>query len=143
MAAITTAASPIGKAYTVSARSSATTVTDWLLVPDWARFCVVFLQPTTIGTSITPSFLAVDPVSLDDGNIINIAEHAALAAITATVSYIYQIGPSITGIADDVTESATADSYISLNAVLPPILGLRQVNSGTNVYNLTALFRRA
>jgi hypothetical protein len=141
MAAITTASSPVGGVYRVSARSSATTVTDWILVPQWARYAFVFLQPTTIGTSITMSFLAVDPVSLDDDNVINVGEHGALTAITGTASWAFQIGPGATGIADDSTISATADSYASLNAILPPILGVRQVNSGTNVYNLSVVFR--
>lgn len=127
----------------MAARSSATTVTDWLLVPQWARFATVFLQPTTVGTSITMSFLAVDPVALDDTYVINIAEHSAFTAITGTASWMWQIGPNVTGIADDVTVAAAADSYASLNALLPPILGVRQVNSGTNVYNLTVHFRGA
>ena len=141
MTAITTASSPVPGTYTVSARSSATTVTDWLLVPAWARYALVFLQPTTIGTSITMSFLGTDPVALDDDYVINLGEHGALTAITATVSYMFQLGPGVTGIADDATISATVDSVASINAVLPPILGVRQVNSGTNVYNMTVIFK--
>jgi len=141
MAAITAAASPVGSMYSVAARSSATTVTDWLLVPQWAKFAFVFLQPTTIGTSITMSFLATDPIAMDDSYVINVAEHGAIAAITGTASWAFQIGPGVTGIADDSTVSATADSYVSLNAILPPVLGIRQVNSGTNVYDLAVVFR--
>ena len=141
MAAISTASSPVPGAFTAAGRSSATTVTDWLLVPQWARYALVFLQPTTIGTSIAMSFLAVDPVALDDDYIINLGEHAALTAITSTNTYVFQLGPGVTGIANDVTIAAAADSYASLNVILPPILGVRQVNTGTNVYNLTVAFK--
>ena len=141
MTAITTASSPVPGTYTVSARSSATTVTDWLLVPAWARYALVFLQPTTIGTSITMSFLGTDPVALDDDYVIHLGEHGALTAITGTTSYMFQLGPGVTGIADDAPIAAAADSVASINAVLPPILGVRQVNSGTNVYNMTVIFK--
>src|SRR3972149_626439 len=80
MTAIPTASSPVPGTYTVSARSSPTTVTDWLLVPAWARYALVFLQPTTIGTSITMSFLGTDPVALDDDCVINLGERGALTS---------------------------------------------------------------
>lgn len=140
MTAIATAVSPANN-FQVT-RTSAATVIDWLLVPHWARYAYIHLHPTTMTTNIIISFLAVDPVSLDDGNVIKIAEHAAITTITGTgQEYVFQIGPGITGIADDVASSATVDSYISLNAVLPPILGISQANTGSNVYNLTCIFR--
>ena len=141
MAAITTEASPIGNHYQLNGQASSGTLTKWLLVPSFARYAFVFLNPTTVGTSVTPSFLAIDPVALDDDYVILVAEHAALTAITAAGQYAYQIGPGVTGIANDVTQSATADSYVSLNAVLPPILGVRIVSSGSCVYNLAVHFR--
>jgi len=54
--------------------------------------------------------------------------------------FVAVIGPSVTGIADDVTNSATADSYVSLNTVLPPILGVKLLldrTSGNEVYTYT------
>ena len=56
------------------------------------------------------------------------------------------IGPGITGIADDVTNSASAESVVSLNAALPPIVGIELVldrTSGneTYTYTMTAVFR--
>lgn len=127
--------------YRVAARTSASTVTDWIFPPYTARYATIFLQPTAVTTSIAISLLAADPVSLDDSNIINIAEHAAFTAITGTQSFVFEIGPGLTGIANDVTNAAAADSYVQLNAVLPALLGIRQVNTGSSTYNLTVLFR--
>ena len=141
MAAITLSASPVGAGFRETVTSSATT-TRWLAVPQWAKYALVFLQPTTVTTSITPSFLVVDPVSQDDANSADFPEHAAFTAITATTgSYVFQFGPGVTGIADDIVNSATADSYASMNVVLPPILGIRTVCSGSCTYNLTVQFR--
>jgi len=140
MAAITTSASPIGKTFRETVTSSGTT-TRWLLVPGKAMYAFIVLQPTVIGTSITPSLLVVDPISLDDANIMNLAEHTAFTAITGTTTYTLQIGPGVSGIADDVVNAAAADSAISINTVLPPILGIRTVNSGSCTYNITVLFR--
>jgi hypothetical protein len=58
---------------------------------------------------------------------------------------IADIGPSMTGIANDVTNSATADSYVSLNALLPPLLGVRldldrTTGNETYTYTLTVTF---
>lgn len=121
--------------------TSAATVTRWLAVPKWAKYMIVFLQPTAVTTSITPSFLAADPVSMDDSNVLLLGESAAATAITGTASYVFQFGPGVTGIADDATNAAAADSYVSYNVVLPPILGVRMTNSGSTTYNLTVMFR--
>lgn len=124
--------------------------TDWVDVPKWANFCTVYLNFTaTAGTTpvITPSFLAADPIPRDDSYIINIGEHGALAGITAVNQYLYNIGPGITGIADDVTQSASADSVVTINAVLPALMGFRLVldradGNETYTYTLAAQFRK-
>ena len=141
MAAITLASSPVGATGLRETVTSSGTTTRWLQVPQWAKYAFVILQPTTIGTSITPSFLVVDPISQDDGNVMNLAEHAAFTAITGTTTYTFQLGPGCTGIADDVTNAGAADSAASLNTVLPPILGVRTVCSGSCTYNITVQFR--
>ena len=54
------------------------------------------------------------------------------------------IGPSITGIADDVTNSASAESVVNLNAVLPPIIGIELVldrTSANETYTYTYTIR--
>ena len=60
--------------------------------------------------------------------------------------YVFQLGPGVTGIADDSTISATADSYASFNVVLPPIIGIiltldRTTGNETYTYNLAAYFK--
>lgn len=141
MAAITTQPSPFGNFYSETTTSSATLV-RYLLVPAWAQYALVMFTPTTIGTSATLAFTAVDPVALDDSYVVRLAEHGNLTAITAAnTTLAVQIGPGVTGIADDVTNSASADSYVSLNAVLPAILGVSVANSGSNTYYLSVLFR--
>jgi hypothetical protein len=125
--------------------------TDWINVPEYAKYAFVFLNITaTAGT--TPltdiSFLAADPVSRDDAHVIKLAEHADLTDADGTAAqFIYQLGPGVTGIADDVTAAAAADSVVSLNVVLPPLLGIKIHNdrTGTNetyTYNLSVTFRK-
>jgi len=102
--------------------------TDWLLLPQWAQYAMVFLNLSAVaGTTpvLTPAFLMADPVSQDDAHTITVADHAGLTGITAAGQYLYQIGPGVTGIANDVSQTATADSAVSLNQVLPMLLGVR------------------
>ena len=140
MAAITTTAG--GRVFFPGARTSAATLTDWLPVPNFARYAYIHVHITSITTSLLMEFFAIDPVTLDDSFIVKVGEHAAFTAFTtSTADYVFQIGPGITGIADDVTVAAAADSYATINALLPPVLGVRQTNTGSNVYNLTVVFR--
>jgi len=124
--------------------------TDWLLTPPWANYVWIMLNVTaTAGTTptVTPAFLSADPVSMDDANVVRVAEHANFTANNGTAAqYIYQIGPGVTGIADDVTQSATVDSYVSLNAILPAVLGVtltldRTTGNETYTYALAVYFR--
>jgi hypothetical protein len=146
MAAITATAGNFRR----EASAQATTgQTDWINVPSWARYISIFFNLTAVAGNTpisTLSLKAADPVSRDDAHVINIAEHAALTGITAAGQYILQVGPGVTGIADDVTNSATADSVISLNAVLPQLLGVTVLNDRTTgdetyTYNLSVTFR--
>lgn len=143
MAAITTAASPIGSMFSATRTANAATVTDWLIVPAWAKSAFVFVNFTTVTTSTLLEFFTVDPVTMDDANIVKLAEHGALTALTGAASVVVQIGPGTTGIADDVTIAATGDSAAALNTVLPPILGIRQTNTGASTYTLACTFRKA
>jgi len=103
----------------------------------------------TAGTTptVTPLFSVPDPVSMDDTRVIKLAEHTGFTANDGTAAqYVYQLGPGITGIADDVTQAAGADSYVSLNVILPPILGVRitldrTTGNETYSYNLAVYFR--
>lgn len=143
MAAIAPVASPIGSMYSETTTSAATVV-RYLLVPRWAKYALVTFTPTAITTSATLAFTSVDPVALDDSYVIRLAEHANLTAITgANTTTCVQIGPGVTGIADDVTNAAAADSYVSLNTLLPAVLGVSVANSGSNTYYLSVMFRGA
>lgn len=142
MAAITTAASPIGSMFSATRTADATTRTDWLIVPGWAKTAFVFVNFTVVTTSTLLEFFSVDPVGMDDANIIKLAEHGALTALTGAATVTVQIGPGVSGIADDVTIAATGDSAAAINSVLPPILGVRQTNTGASTYTLAVTFRK-
>lgn len=132
----------------VSAQAS-TGQTDYLAVPRWARYGVFFFNLTAVaGTTpiFTPSIVVPVPITLDNSYQMNLAEHAGLTGLTAAALLVVQVGPGVTGIADDVTNSATANSYVSLNAALPPIIGLKVLNDRTTgdetyTYTVTAAFR--
>ena len=149
MAAITATAARIGHNTIRSASAQATVgQTDWVFVPKNAKYATVFLNVTaTAGSTpqLTPSFLAADPVALDDGSVVNIGEHAAFTAITGAAQYVFELGPGVTGIANDVTNAAAADSYVALNVVLPTLMGFKLLNdradgNETYTYNLSVRF---
>ncbi len=150
MAAIVATPARMGYNLVRSASAQATTgQVDWIAPPVYAKFCQVFLNWTATGGTtpiITVSFFAADPTAMVDTNVILLAEAAAFTGITAVNQYVYDIGPGVTGIANDVTSSATADSYITLNANLPTIMGLKLLlergdADETYTYNLSATFR--
>ena len=149
MAAITTTASPKNYFTRAGAAQADTGQTDWLLVPSWANYAWVMVNLTAVaGTTPTMdiSFPVVDPVSLDDAHVLNLAEHGNLTDLTGAATVVVDIGPSVTGIADEVTVAATGDSYATLNAVLPPVLGVKLTLDRTEAdetysYNLAVLFR--
>lgn len=124
--------------------------TDWLSIPPSYKYASVFFNLTANSGNTpisTPSFLVADPVAKDDSYVINLGEHAAFTAITAAAQYVFDIGPGVTGIANDVTNSATADSYVSLNVILPTLLGIKILNDRTTgdetyTYNLSVVFKR-
>lgn len=123
--------------------------TDWILRPEWAKYLIVYLNVTaTAGTTplIDFSLLTVDPVSRDDSHVIKIGEHGDLTDITGVAQVVMQVGPGVTGIADDATIAATGDSYASINAVLPAYIGFkttldRTTGDETYTYTLAYEFR--
>ena len=116
----------------------------WLRTPAWARFAQIFFVMETVGTSVQLSIRTVPPFDLDDDHIIQLREAAAFAALTsADVTSVVDIGPGVTGIADDVTGGAAADSWASINCILPDILGVAVIATGANnVYDLSVKFKR-
>ena len=115
----------------------------WLKVPLWARYATIWFVQETDGGSVQLALHTVPPLDRDDDHEMLFAEKAAFTAITAAdVTHQIDIGPGVTGIADEVTVSATADSYASINAVLPDILGLWVIAVGANNgYDLDVVFR--
>lgn len=153
MAAITVVSGSDNKEYQVLRNETAqatTGQTDWLNVPEFAENLMVYLNVTaTAGTTpiLTPAFLVADPVSRDDGHVVNLAEHAAFTGITDAAQVIFAIGPGVTGIANDVTNGATGDSWVSLNTPLPKLLGFQITNDRTTgdetyTYTLAVHFQR-
>ena len=121
------------------------TDTYWLTVPPWAKYATVYLVMETLGgTSIQLSLKTVPPGEVDDDHAIQLREAAAFAALTsADVTSVVDIGPGVTGIADDATGGAAADSYASLNVILPPILGVAIISVGANnIYDLSVVFKK-
>jgi hypothetical protein len=148
MAAITTATLTGGSRYVRQATAQVTTgQTDWVAVPGWAKTAIVDLNLTAVaGTSplVDLTVKSVDPVSLNDTYAVDL--HAAFTQITAAAHLRVNIGPGITGIADDVTTAATGVSEASLNRPLPSFLGLKVLNDRTTgdetyTYNLSVTFR--
>lgn len=128
---------PFGVSLIRSASAQATTgQTDWLRLPPRATYASIYFNLTAVAGNtpiVTPSFLVPDPITLDDAaSLINLGEHAAFTGITAAAQYVFDIGPGITGIANDVTNAATADSYVSLNVILPAVLGVKLLNDRTS-----------
>jgi hypothetical protein len=124
--------------------------TDWLDVPLGARYAQVVWNLTSVGASTTPTFLAsvfmADPITRNDTYKVKLGEHAALTAFTAANMLVMNIGPGITGIADDVTNSATAVSVVSINTVLPWLMGFTVLNDRTDTdevytYTISVIFR--
>lgn len=154
MAAITTTVSALaGEIRVRTATAQATTgQTDWVAVPKWAKYAKVYFNLTAVaGTTpiFTPSVREVPPgfsSAADDSYAFNIAEHAALTGITAASLLVVDIGPGVTGIADDVTNAAAASSRVALNAVLPALLGIKVLNDRTTgdetyTYTVDVVFR--
>jgi hypothetical protein len=118
--------------------------TDWIRVPSGAQFAKVDFNLTSVGASTTPTadltINSTDPVLLDDTYIYKLRGHTAFTTITAAAHLVVDIGPGVTGIADDVTTAATGYSDAAINTVLPSVLGLKLVfdrGSGDEVYTYT------
>lgn len=120
--------------------------TDWINRPAWAKYLLLYYNLTAVaGTTpeMTPSLLQADPVLRDDASATTLATFTLMSA--AADGYI-QIGPGVTGIADDVTTAATGDGVASVNLVLPALIGVkllldRTTGDETYTYTLAAEFR--
>lgn len=102
--------------------------TDWINVPGWAKGAIVYLN-WTAKAGTTPlmdlNLLEADPVARDDGTVLNLADWDGITQLTTTCQCVVHVGPGITGLADDDTGSATADSVYKINSILPALLGAK------------------
>lgn len=119
--------------------------TDWVNVPAWAKSATFTLNITaSAGTTPGPvqfHLRAADPVSRDDADIATIYSGASVTTLTTT--HWYSFGPTLTSAG---TDSASADSWVVLNTVLPPLLGAALVldrtdGSETYTYTLALQFK--
>lgn len=122
--------------------------TDWINTPAWAKYCDIILNITAVaGTTpiITPDILLADPVARDDGQVMSLGTLGTPP--TAAGTHRISIGPGLTGIADDVTMAATGDSAVSINALLPSLMGItltldRGTGDETYTYTLAVRFTK-
>lgn len=145
MAGIAVSALTKGKMFHRTGTAQANTgQTDWLAVPEWATAIYVDFNLTAVGGN-TPladlSFKVPDLTTMDDTTgVVNILSSANLTQLTAAARVMAQIGKNVTGVGDDVTNAATGTSNISINAVLPPYIGIKLLfdrTTGDEVYTYT------
>ena len=121
--------------------AASTAVTRWVKVPTWANQVTFLLWVDAMtGTAPLLDFTVRYPDLYgypDDGvfasaTVPGIAGWNGITQVTAATLTVYtiDIGPSVTGIADDDTGSATASSHYAINAVLPPALAYTYTTAG-------------
>ncbi len=120
--------------------------TDWIRVPAWARFAKVYFDLTDVGVSTTPIFLPsikeVTPYRTAGILVDTNAKYVSAVSVTGLTGVglaVYNIGPGVTGGADDVT-LGTSGGTAYINTVLPEILGFTVLNdrtTGDEVYTYT------
>lgn len=126
--------------------------TDWVTIPAWAKFAkVVFTLSAAAGTTpVTDlSLLEMDPFVMDDTFVAFPGGTTITAQSTTATSGLMQVvdlGPGVTGIADDLVLGATGVNRAAINCPLPAILGMKLVfdrttGNETYTYTLTLALR--
>jgi len=117
--------------------------TDWVSVPSWAKYLVIYFNLTAVAGS-TPlvdfKLQEADPVAKDDSYVLDFADWNGVTQHASALFSVIHVGPGITGIADDDTAAV-----YKLNAILPPLLGFkttfdRSQADETYTYTLAAKF---
>lgn len=126
---------------------------DWIRTPQGCVAVVVdFNMTASAGTTPVTDLrvLSTDPVSMDDTYLYDVGGTTltAQSSTGATVHQVVEIGPGITGIADDLVLGATGFSRAAINAAVPAVLGLKLVFDRTSAnetytYTLSVTFTRA
>jgi hypothetical protein len=110
-----------------------TDVSKAVKVPGWAKYLSLYLFIEALaGTTPTVDFsLWVPDISTEakfkaptDDNEAKLADFAGITQVTGAGPYLQtiDIGPGVTGIADDATGGAAADARMAINTILPPWL---------------------
>lgn len=127
-----------------TATAQATTgQTDWFHTPRGAVWARIWFNLTAVAGNtpiFLPTILMGDPGKKDDTYSMKLGQHAAFTAMTAACMLICDIGPGVSGIADDATNNATANSTVNINTSLPKLMGLTILNdrtSGDETYTYT------
>lgn len=121
-----------GSAWTVRSGTAQadTGQTDWIATPSDAKSATVYVNLVAVAGTLPQFDLKLkeaDPVVLDDGKAVDLADWNGITQLTAAGFVVVKIGPGITGIADD----DTASTY-HLNEPLPSVLGLTATLGRTN-----------
>jgi len=120
--------------------------TDWVTTPSWAKYAQVYLNWSAMaGTTPLMDFKIhdADPVALNDTYKLDALGWNGITQLTTVPSpIIVQIGPGITGIADDDT-----GPFYSLNGPLPVLMGFqitldRTTGDETYTYTLSVKFSK-
>jgi len=145
MAAITTTGDGTSKFMVLrNATAQANTgQTDWVAVPQWAKYMKVYLNWTAkAGTTPLMDFKIhdADPFVKDDSYKTNAWQWDGITQLTTENLVVLQAGPGITGIADD-----DVYPFYSLNGPLSPLLGFqvtldRTSGDETYTYTLSVIF---
>lgn len=136
MAAIVGVADPARAQFLRNVTAQATTgQTDWVNVPAWAKYAYYDYNLTATAQHFPKVDLTIKVPDLatrdDTTSVVNFMNHAALTQLTGVARILGQLGPNVTGIADDLTNAATGLSNISINGPLPPLLGFKVLNDRT------------
>jgi hypothetical protein len=135
----------------ITATNAAADKTRAVKVPADARFLSVYLFITSQGGTtptfdfslIVPDFGTAAKLSAPTDD--NPATLVSLTQVTGTGPYQQRIdiGPGVTGIADDTTGAAAGDAVESVNAILPPWLVYTidtDVTTGDEDFSLNLVF---
>jgi len=139
MAAITTITPDPINGRTVQIRSvsaqATTGQTDWVKVPEGAKFAEVIVNWTAKGgtsPTLLPSVLTADPITMNDADTVVVGSATTTAMTNSGQATRICIGPGVTGIADAVAVGTAGGVDVKLNTILPALLGVKVLNTRTN-----------
>ncbi len=119
--------------------------TDWYRVPQWARYMRVIWNLTAVAGNTpiqTPTLLAAfGPYdAMTDAPILQLGGTIMTSGFTAAGTAAVDVGPGVSGIANDVALGTTGVTYGSINTILPYVIGFATLNdrtSGDETYSYT------